>query len=169
MLKRWQEYMHSKPPQAWFFSVTFLLVFNLLLLQATSGIKNQSLVLLHLSMALAIPTTHLLLRFSVEQRREKPVSPQQEVWVGGLSVFAVACSVLSLGVSALGRHAGIAVPDEMRALLLMLFGYLILLALALGYAARHTKAGRWGLTLATAWLTFIVLAGFVLLVTGWPA
>ena len=157
MLKRFRNYAQSNPLPSWLMEVAFLLTLYLTLFWAVSGTKNPGLLLLSVVMALSPPTRSLIQRFSDEQRREKPVPPQQEKGVGLLSLLASVCSIGALGTVALHKHLGLFLPVEKAILLLMLFSGSALLSLALGYAARRTKAGRWGVGLSSAWLLFLVV------------
>jgi hypothetical protein len=168
-LKRWQEYrdyMDDNPLQEWLFSCALLLVLNLTLLRAVSGTTNPGLVLLMVSMAFGPATMNLVRRSSEEQQRAKPIPPRQEMWIGFVSLLALACSILSLGITAIGRRVGLNLSARTGLGLLMLFGFSLVLALAFGYAARHTKPGHWSFVLSTGWLLLIVVTGFILLLRG---
>lgn len=156
MWKRYQNYALSNPLSSWLIEIAFLLTLNLILFWAVPGAKKPGLLMLLVVFALSQPTRSLIQRFSEEQQRQRPVPPQQEKGVGLLSLFASVCSIGALGTVALQKHLSLFLPVEKAILLLMLFSVTALLSLALGYAARRTKAGRWGLGVTSVWLIFLV-------------
>ena len=139
MLKRYRNYAHSNPLPSWLIGVAFLLVFYLTLFWAVPGTKNPGLLMFYVVLAFSLPTSGLIQRLSEDRQHEAPVPLRQEEGVGLLSLSALGASFGTLGVIAL-------------------------LSLGLGYAARRSEAGRWGLRLSSAWLVlFIGVACFVLL------
>lgn len=164
MLKRFRSYAQANPLSWWLVEVVFLLTLYLTIFWVVPGLKKPGLLLMFAVFTFSAPTGNLLARFSEEQRRERPVPPGQERGVGLLSLFASVCSIGALGTVALSKHLGLFLPAEKVIPLLMLFSVSTLLSLALGYAARRTKAGRWGLRLSSAWLLFLIcFAGIGLL------
>lgn len=162
MLKRYQNYAQSNPLPSWLIQVAVLLTLNLALFWGVIGPRNPGHLMLLLAFALSAPTGNLLARFSEEQRRERPVPPQQEKGVGLLSLLASVCSIGAWGGVAFGKRLGLFLPAESVLWLLILFSVSALLSLALGYAARRTKAGRWGLGLSSVWLLFLIVSAAVM-------
>ncbi len=121
------------------------------------------MLLLFVVLALSMPTRGLIQRLSEEQRSVRPVPLRQEEGVGLLSLSALGASIGALGVVAFGKHLGLFLPPNKSVLLLMLFSVSALLSLALGYAARRTPGGLWGLRLSSAWLALLICAACVLL------
>lgn len=164
MLKRYRNYAHSNPLPSWLIGVAFLLVFYLTLFWAVPGTKNPGLLMFYVVLAFSLPTSGLIQRLSEDRQHEAPVPLRQEEGVGLLSLSALGASFGTLGVIAFGKHLGLFLPPNRSVLLLMLFSVSALLSLGLGYAARRSEAGRWGLRLSSAWLVlFIGVACFVLL------
>ena len=161
MWKRYQNYAQSNPLPSWLIEATFLLMVNLTGFWIVSGPKKVGLLMLLIVFALSAPTKSLLQRFSDEQQRVRPVPPRQEEGVGLLSLSVLGASFGTLGVVAFGKHLGLFLPPNKPLLLLMLFSVSTLLSLALGYAARRTPEGLWGLRLSAAWLILLVGAACV--------
>ena len=161
MLERYRGYAQSNPLPTWLIEVTFLLTVNLALFWFVPGPKKVGLLLLFVVSALSVPTTGMIQRFSEEQRRVRPVPLRQEEGVGLLSLSALGASFGALGVVAFDKHLGLFLPPNRSLLLLLLFSVSALLSLALGYAARRTPEGLWGLRLSTAWLILLVGAACV--------
>ena len=159
MLNRYRNYAQSNPLPSWLIEVTFLLTVNLAMFWFVPGPKKVGLLLLFVVFALSPPTRGLM-RFSEEQRRVRPVPPRQEEGVGLLSLSALGASFGALGVATFGKHLGLFLPPN-KSLLLLLFSVSTLLSLALGYAARRTPEGLWGLRLSVAWLILLVGAACV--------
>jgi len=156
MWKRYQNYAQANPLSSWLIQVAVLLTLNLALFWGVIGPRNPEHLMWLLALAVSAPTGNLLARFSEEQRRERPIPPQQETGVGLLSLFTSVCSLGAWGVVAIRKHLGLFLPAESALWLLTLFSVSALLSLMLGYAARRTEAGRWGLGLSSAWLLFLV-------------
>lgn len=163
MLKRFQNYMQDNPLQAWLILVALPLPFYLAFLCSTTRPVNPGLVVLYASLTLSPPTRLLVLRFSEEQRRKHPISSRQETAVGVLSLVASLCSICALSAVAFSKRLGTLLTTEMSIRLLMLFSGSVLLALALGYAARNSTVGGWGLRLSFGWLLFVVFTAAGLL------
>lgn len=159
MLNRYRNYAQSNPLPSWLIEVTFLLTVNLAMFWFVPGPKKVGLLLLFVVFALSPPTRGLM-RFSEEQRRVRPVPPRQEEGVGLLSLSALGASFGALGVATFGKHLGLFLPPN-KSLLLLLFSVSTLLSLALGYAARRTPDGLWGLRLSAVWLILLVGAACV--------
>jgi len=162
MLERYRDYAQSNPLPSWLIEVTFLLTVSLTGFWVVPGPKKVGLLLLFVVFALSLPTRGLIQRFSEEQRRVKPVPPRQEEGVGLLSLSALGASFGALGVATFGKHLGLFLPPN-KSLLLLLFSVSTLLSLALGYAARRTPEGLWGLRLSAMWLILLVGAACVVL------
>ena len=162
MLERYRDYAQSNPLPSWLIEVTFLLTVSLTGFWVVPGPKKVGLLLLLVVFALSLPTRGLIQRFSEEQRRVKPVPPRQEEGVGLLSLSALGASFGALGVVIFGKHLGLFLPPN-KSLLLLLFSVSTLLSLALGYAARRTPEGLWGLRLSAMWLILLVGAACVVL------
>ena len=162
MLERYRDYAQSNPLPSWLIEVTFLLTVSLTGFWVVPGPKKVGLLLLFVVFALSLPTRGLIQRFSEEQRRVKPVPPRQEEGVGLLSLSALGASFGALGVVIFGKHLGLFLPPN-KSLLLLLFSVSTLLSLALGYAARRTPEGLWGLRLSAMWLILLVGAACVVL------
>lgn len=162
MLNRYRNYAQSNPLPSWLIDITFLLTVNLTMFWFVPGAKKPGLLFLLVVFALSMPTRSLIQRLSEDQRRARPVPRWQEEGVGLLSLSALGASFGALGVVAFGKHLGLFLPHNSSLLLLMLFSVSALLSLALGYAARRTLEGLWGLRLSVAWLLFLVVfAGVV--------
>ena len=161
MWKRYQDYAQANPLSSWLIAGAVLLVLNLTFFWGVLGPGNSEHLLMPVILALSAPTGNLLARFSEEQRHERPVPLGQERGVGLLSLFASVCSLGAWGVLALHRHLGLSLLPGSDLWLLDLFSVSALLSLALGYAARRTKVGRWGLGLSSVWLLFFVGAAVV--------
>jgi len=162
MLKRYQNYAQSNPLPSWLIQVAVLLTLNLALFWGAIRPRNPVDLMLPLALALSIPTGNLLARLSEAQRHEAPVPPRQEEGIGLLSLSALGASLGALGVVAYGKHRGLFLPPNKSVLLLMLFSASALLSLALGYAARRTPEGLWGLRLSSAWLALVIGAACVI-------
>lgn len=162
MLKRYQNYAQANPLPSWLIQVAVLLTLNLALFRGAIGPRNPVDLMLPLAFALSVPTSNLMARLSEAQRHEAPVPLRQEEGVGLLSLSALGASIGAFGVTAFGKHLGLFLPHNKVVLLLMLFSVSALLSLALGYAARRTPEGLWGLRLSSAWLILIVGAACVL-------
>lgn len=162
MLKHYQNYAQANPLPSWLIEVIFLLTISLALFWFVPGPKKVGLLMLLVVSALSAPTRSLIQRFSEEQRRVRPVPPRQEEGVGLLSLSALGATFGASGVVAFGKHLGLFLPPNESLLLLTLFSVSTLLSLALGYAARRTPEGLWGLRLSAAWLILLVGAACIL-------
>ena len=162
MLKRYQNYAQSNPLPSWLIQVAVLLTVNLTLFWSVPGPKRSGLLLLFVVSALSVPTRSLIQRLSEEQRSVRPVPLRQEEGVGLLSLSVLGASIGALGVVCFGKHLGPFLSSNTPVLLLMLFSLSALLSLALGYAARRTPEGLWGLRLSSAWLALIIGAACVM-------
>lgn len=138
-------------------TVAILAVFNLSVFLLMPGTKNPGLCMLFVILTLSPPTDHLIFRFADERRREQPVSPQQEAMIGFFSLLSAIGSIGALSVVLLRKPLGWLLSVETSVWFLVAFSVLLLLAFGLGYAARHSVLGRWGLRLAIGWLIFILL------------
>ena len=111
---------------------------------------------------------NLLARLSEAQRQGAPVPLRQEEGIGLLSLSALGASIGALGVVTFSRHLGLFLPSNTSVPLLLTFSLSALLSLALGYAARRTPEGLWGLRLSSSWLPLTVGAACVLLLLRHP-
>ena len=161
MLNRYRNYAQSNPLPSWLIEVTFLLTVSLTGFWVVPGPKKVGLLLLFVVFALSMPTRSLIQRLSEDQRRARPVPLWQEEGIGLLSLSALGASFGALGVATFGKHLGLFLPHNSSLLLMMLFSVSTLLSLALGYAARRTPEGLWGLRLSVAWLILLVGAACV--------
>ena len=161
MLKHYRDYAQSNPLPCWLIEVTLLLTVSIALFWFVPGPKKVGLLMLFVVLSFSGPTQGLIQRLSEEQRRVRPVPPRQEEGVGLLSLSALGTSFGALGVVAFGKHLGLFLPPNKSLLLLMFFSVSTLLSLALGYAARRTPEGLWGLRLSAAWLILLVGAACV--------
>ncbi len=161
MLRRYQNYAQSNPLPSWLIQVAVLFALNLTFFRGTLGARDRGHFLWLAVFTLSAPTVNLLTRFSEVQRRERPIPLRQEEGVGLLSLSALGASLGALGVLTFGKHLGLFLPPDKSLLLLTLFSVSALLSLALGYAARRTPEGLWGLRLSVAWLVLLVGAACV--------
>ena len=162
MLNRYRNYAQANPLPSWLIQVAVLLTLNVALFWGAIGPRNFGHLLLLLAFAFTVPTGNLMARLSEAQRHEAPVPPRQEEGIGLLSLLALGAGVGALGVAAFGKHLGLFLPSNTSVPLLMLFSVSALLSLALGYAARRTPEGLWGLRLSAAWPALVIGAACAL-------
>ncbi len=161
MLKRCQMWTEANPLWNWMLSVAVWLAFSLTVFFVVPGPKTPGLVLLPMILiALTGPTHSLTVRLSEAGREARPVSPSQERGVGLLAVLAFVCSIGTFGVCLFGARMGW--PMGRVGGMLIGFSVSTLLSLRLGYAARHTAAGRWGMRLTSGWLVLMLSAVLVM-------
>ena len=162
-LQRFQGTVASNPLLGWLVAVGIQSVVCAFLLCFFPDARKPGMVFFIASSVLGSPTFHLLRRFSERERSFKPIALQQEKAVGLASLFAALGSIAALFVMAYGRRLGWFLSADVTFDLLVGYAFLLMLAVAFGFAARHTKLGLLGLRIAVIWAAILTSTGLLLL------
>ncbi len=163
LLQRFHLQSANNPLQGWFVAVGIQSVVGALLLWLFPDARKPGMVFLLACSTFASPTVTLLGRFFTAERSKNPVPPRQEEDVGRVALIAAWLSIAALFIGLFQRRMDWFASQNVQ--IGALFGYVLflLIAIAFGFAGRHTKYGLLGLRTAIIWVTILTVTGLLLL------